>query len=226
MRILAFDCSGAACSAALWQEGVVAARREALERGQAERLMPMILAVLEEAGWRFADLDLIAATVGPGTFTGLRIGLASLRGLALASARPMLGIGSLEAVARATLAEERAGRKLLVLLESKRADLYAQAFDADLAPLSPPLALEPRELAERFAGEKLLLAGDAAHRAEAGLRAAGCELRFATGSGLPDAALVAAIAAERVAQASMRPPAPLYLRPPDVTLPAAAGGRA
>jgi tRNA threonylcarbamoyladenosine biosynthesis protein TsaB len=224
MKILAFDSSGAGCSAAVSVGGALrASRREGRERGQAERLMPMITEVMAEAGLRFADLDLLAATLGPGSFTGLRIGLAALRGLALATGRPMLGVTSLEAVARATSAEERAGRLLLVALESKRADLYAQAFDADLAQLGEPLALEPRALAERFAGANLLLAGDAAHRLEGALLAAGCGLLRATSPALPDAAIVAVIAAERASEASHHPPSPLYLRPPDVTLPAAAG---
>jgi tRNA threonylcarbamoyladenosine biosynthesis protein TsaB len=223
MNILAFDCAGAACSVAVAKDGTIAALlREAMERGQAERLMPMIVAAIEEAGLSFAALDLLAATTGPGSFTGLRVGLAALRGLALASAKPMLGISSLEAVARGTHAEERAGRVLVVLLESKRADLYAQLFEGGLAPAGEPFSAEPRALATKLAGRKLLLAGDGARRAEAALAEAACDLRFSQAPGLPDAALLAALAAERAGAASLRPPAPLYLRRPDVTMPASA----
>lgn len=220
MRILAFDCSGAACSAALWTEGEVRAHRfETMARGQAERLVPMLLEVIAEAGVSFREIDLFAATVGPGAFTGLRIGLATLRALALATGRPLLGVTSLEAVAHGTRADERRGRTLLVLVESKRDDLYAQAFTAALRPQSEPLALIPEALAARFARRALLVAGDAARRAIPALRAAGADLREASTSGLPDAAVVAALAAARKDKAQATPPAPLYLRPPDVTTP-------
>ena len=227
MRILAFDSSGAACSACAWENGAARARRaESLGRGHAERLMPMIEEVLAEAGWRYGDLDLLAATTGPGTFTGLRIGLAALRALALVGAKPMLGVTSLEAVAHATEPAERAGRTLLVALESKRADLYVQSFDAALAPLGEPASLLPGALAEAYAGRAILLAGDAAARAFPHLLAARADATLAGTPGLPDAAIVAALAAGRAASASRRPPQPLYLRPPDVTLPAAARDRA
>jgi tRNA threonylcarbamoyladenosine biosynthesis protein TsaB len=99
--VLAFDTSAGACSAAvLGGDGTVLARRcEALERGHAERLLPMLRDVLAEAGVEIADLALLAVTIGPGTFTGIRIGLAAARGLALASGLPLVGVTSLEAVA-------------------------------------------------------------------------------------------------------------------------------
>lgn len=220
MKILAFDCSGAACSAALWMDGGVRVRRfEAMARGQTERLMPMLLEVVAEAGVGFLDIDIFASTVGPGAFTGLRVGLATLRGLALAAGRPLLGVTSLEAVAHATRADERRGRILLVVLESRRDDIYAQAFTEALRPQAEPLALLPAALAARFAGQALLVAGEAAPRALPALRAAGSDLRAASTPGLPDAAVVAALAAARSGEARRTPPAPLYLRPPDVTLP-------
>ena len=92
MRILAFDTATSACSAALWEDGRVGARRfETMTRGHAEALVPMIADVMDEAGTNFPRLDLIAVTVGPGAFTGLRIGLAAARGMALAAAVPCLG---------------------------------------------------------------------------------------------------------------------------------------
>lgn len=220
MKILALDSSGSACSAALWAEGRLWAHRfERLERGHAERLVPMVLEVMAEAAARFAEIDLFAATTGPGAFTGLRIGLATLRALALAAGRPMFGITSFEAIAHETAADARKGRTLLVLIESKRADLYAQAFTPDLRPASAPVAALSDVLAKGLAGQALLLAGDGAPRAQAVFRAIGCDLCLAPGSGLPDAAVVAALAATRSAEASLTPPVPLYLRPADATLP-------
>lgn len=226
MRILALDSSGAACSAAVWAEDRLRARRfERLERGQAERLVPMVLEVMAEAGVRFPEIDLFAATTGPGAFTGLRIGLATLRALALAAARPMLGVTSFEAIAHETAAQARRGRTVLVLIESKRADLYAQAFTSDLKPAGAPMVALPDALAKGLAGQALLLAGDGVARSEAAFRAAGCDLRLDVGSGLPDAAVVAALAATRSAAAGLTPPLPLYLRPADVTFPKEAASR-
>jgi tRNA threonylcarbamoyladenosine biosynthesis protein TsaB len=225
VKILALDSSGGACSAAFWAGGRLRARRfERLERGHAERLMPMVLEVMAEAGVALAAVDLFAGTTGPGTYTGLRIGLASLRALALAAGRPMLGVTSFEAVAHGTTAAERAGRRLLVAIESKRDDLYAQLFSDRLAPAGDPLAETPSALAARFAGTALLLAGDGAPRAAAALGAVGCDLRRAAGIGLPDAAMVASLAAARASEAGFDPPHPLYLRPPDVTRPDGARG--
>ncbi|MCH7931874.1 MAG: tRNA (adenosine(37)-N6)-threonylcarbamoyltransferase complex dimerization subunit type 1 TsaB, partial [Proteobacteria bacterium] len=93
MNVLALDTATAACSVALWSDGTVLAQRFAtMARGHAEALMPMVEAVMAEAGLAFADLDLVATTVGPGTFTGLRVGLAAARGLALAGGLPIVGV--------------------------------------------------------------------------------------------------------------------------------------
>jgi len=220
--ILALDSSGAACSVAFWAEGALRAHRyEAMPRGQSERLVPMVIEVMAEAGRRLDEVALFAATIGPGAFTGLRIGLATLRGLALAADRPMLGVTSFEAVASAI--PEESGRTLLVLLESKRAELYAQSFAPGPLAASEPLAISPGDLAARFAGGKLLLAGDAVGRALPALAQADCDLRIASERGA-DAAAVAALAARRAGEAGKAPPAPLYLRPPDVTLAQATAG--
>ena len=220
MRILALDSSGSACSAALLEDGAVKARRlERGARGQAERLVPMVTEVAAEAGIALASVDLFAATIGPGAFTGLRIGLATLRGLALAAHRPMLGLTSLEAIAAATAAEARKDRRLLVLIESRRAELYAQSFAPDLTPLDAPRAASLEALVQGFAGTSLLLAGDAAARAERALSEAGCDLVIARDAEVPDAAIVATLAMRRAGEASLVPPAPLYLRPADTTLP-------
>ncbi len=109
--------------------------------------MPMIQGVMEEAGLAWADLALIGVTVGPGAFTGIRIGLAAARGMALAGGFAIAGVGSCEAVAHAVPAEERRGRSLLVAIDSKRSDLFFQTFDAALAPsggrLSPRRRTRP-----------------------------------------------------------------------------------
>ena len=226
MKLLTFDTATTGCSAAILADGrIVAHRAAAMARGQSEALMPMIEEVMAEAGASFADLDALAVTIGPGAFTGLRIGLATARGLALALNIPCAGVTTLEAVAGAVPEAARRGRRLLVALDSKRDDLYVQMFGPDLAPLGAPAALMPEALAGLAEGNApLLVAGDAAARAVAALADRGIAAEAADASGLPDAAQVARIAAGRPLPPAGHPPSPVYLRPPDAVA-ARNGGR-
>ncbi len=226
MKLLALDTATASCSAAVWVDGTIRARRlRPMARGQSEALMPMVVSVLAEAGLAFADLDAVAATVGPGAFTGLRIGLAAARAMALAAHLPCLGVTTLEAVAANVPEAERQGGAVLVALDAKRADLYAQVFSAALEPLTEPKAVLPADLAGLLPGGPVIVAGDGAARAAQALAEVGIETRLSAAPGLPDAAMVAAIAAGRQqAGRPALPPEPLYLRPPDVTLSANSRG--
>jgi tRNA threonylcarbamoyladenosine biosynthesis protein TsaB len=217
--VLAFDTAGNGCSAAVLHDGKIRARRfAAMARGQSEQLLPMIETVLGEAGVAITALDLIAVTVGPGAFTGLRIGIAAARGLALASGVPALGITSFTAVAAQVPRQTRVGRVLVVALDSRRAELYLQAFDGEGGPLGDGALVAPADLADWVPSGPLLLAGDAAPILAAAL--AGRRPEVAPGSGIADAADVA-----RLAAAAWRPglrpapPRPLYLRAPDTTAP-------
>jgi tRNA threonylcarbamoyladenosine biosynthesis protein TsaB len=224
MTILAIDTSSAACSVALRDAtgSLIAHRFEALARGHAERLMPMLRETMAEAGIGFADLALIAVTTGPGSFTGIRVGLAAARGLALASALPLLGVTAFEAMQEAVAPAERQRRTLLVAIDSRRGDLFIQGFAADGTPLAAPAAVTQEALAAAVPAGALLLAGDGAARAAAVLAAAGRDVAVAGAAGPPDAAAVAAVAlSRRRAGETPVPPLPLYLRAPDVTLPAA-----
>ena len=152
--VLGRDSATEACSAAILRDGSVTAHRcETLQRGHAERLMPLVSAVMDEANIRFTDLDLIATTVGPGGFTGLRIGLASARGLSLAAKRPLIGVTTLEAIARAQPARDI---PLLVALDTKRADIYLQIFDPEGLPLTEPAALMPSDIANLLPDDRSL----------------------------------------------------------------------
>ncbi len=230
MNILALDAATTACSAALVRGGVVAAHRlDAMERGQAEALMPLVMEVMSGTG--FEDLDLLAVTIGPGAFTGLRIGLAAARGLAVASGLPCLGITTLEAVAEAVPVSEREGKTLMIAIASKRADLYLQLFSQDLTPLSDPEVHPPGSLRAFVArsaknGQSLLVAGDGAGDAVPALEGAGLAAAASAAPGYPDAIHIAAIAARRWRPGEHTdPPRPLYLRPPEASLPPPGGGR-
>lgn len=214
--LLAFDSAGSACSAAVWRDGAVAAARfEPMARGQSERLVPMIEEVMAEAGLAYDALDAIAVTRGPGGFTGVRIGLATARGLALASGRPVIGLTGFEAVAAAVDPGERRGRPLAVLLDAKRREVYLQVFDAALSPLAAPCAVDPADLAAALPPGPLLFAGD-------GLGVLGplAEDQALSTVRQAEAARFLPFAATRpLPPAGAPPPQPLYLRAPDVTLP-------
>jgi tRNA threonylcarbamoyladenosine biosynthesis protein TsaB len=216
LNVLAFDCSTSSCSAAVRADGRLRAHRAAaMARGHAEALMPMVAAVLAEAGLSWGEVALVGVTVGPGTFTGLRIGLAAARGMALAGRLPIAGVTTCDAIAHAVPARQRAGHTVLVAVDGKRTDLFVQPFSAELAPLSPPAALLPEAAARLIAGP-LLLAGDGARQ----ILAHRPDARLAEGTGAADAAVVAELAEARFVAGLGLPPVPLYLRPPLLTLPA------
>jgi tRNA threonylcarbamoyladenosine biosynthesis protein TsaB len=223
MKVLAIDSATASCSAALWVDGAVAAAERAeLPRGQAEALMPMVDRVRVSAGIDFAALDRLAVTIGPGHFTGLRVGLAAARGLALATGKKLVGITTLAAVAAAVPQAERNDNVLLVALDSKRAEAYVQAFAADDKEMTSPAARKPDEFAQDMlrtmpAGTRFLVAGDAGDGLVALLAARGAEVRSSTAPMRPDAAVVAALAAAAPLPAGM--PAPLYLHAAETTQP-------
>jgi tRNA threonylcarbamoyladenosine biosynthesis protein TsaB len=214
MIVLAIDTSTSACSAALWRDGAVLARRlRQMARGQSEALMPMVAEVMAEAGLDFTGLDLLAVTVGPGAFTGLRIGLAAARGLALASGLPLAGVSTPLAVAAGVPMEERRGRTILAVIDSRRDELWAQVFAEDLTPLGEVAALLPHQAAALAEGP-VVVVGDAAPSVLAHL----ADGVAASSPGWPDSAVVAGLAAAQWAAGCALPPEPLYLRPPDVTL--------
>jgi tRNA threonylcarbamoyladenosine biosynthesis protein TsaB len=214
MIVLAIDTSTSACSAALWRDGSVLARRLAvMARGQSEALMPMVAEAMKEARLGFANLDLLAVTVGPGAFTGLRIGLAAARGLALATGLPLAGVSTPQSVAAAVPRSERQGRTLLAIIDSRRDEAWVQAFSEDLAPLGGIEALRPEQIARRHPGP-LVVVGDAAELALPLLP----EAVAASAPGWPDAGMVAALAAAAWAAGDALPAEPLYLREPDVTM--------
>jgi len=223
-RILAMDTATFGCSAAVRVgDTTVAERFETMARGQSEALVPMIETVLAACGTEPVDLDAIAVTIGPGAFTGLRIGLATARGMALALGVPCLGVTTTEAVAEGAIVPEAEGG-LIVALDSKRDDLFVQCFGPRRAVLEAPEAITPGHLAERVSAISgrtgLTVIGDAADAAAALLNSAGVECVVGRSEGIPNARNVAAIAARRWRPGDIPPPpAPLYLRPPDAVVP-------
>ena len=220
---LALDSAGLACSVAVsLGEELVAEERIDMIHGQAEALLPLVDKAVREAGQVPAALDLVVATVGPGSFTGIRAGLAAARGIALATGARLIGVTSFDAVAiPAARSDCSEARFLLVALESRREDLYVQFFGPHGDALRQPAAIMPflfREaVAATIGANPLLVAGDAAQRAAAALaqRPATTVLEGSAPGAV--GALRAGLRLLRLGSA-VDPPRPLYLRVPDVTL--------
>lgn len=229
MHILALDTCLGACSVAILKEDVVVARRfEVLGRGHAERLVPMVQDVMSEARTDFAALDRIGVTIGPGTFTGVRIGLAAARGFALAAGIPLVGVTSTEAVAEA-LYRDAAGvsspETLAVIHDARRGEAYVQVFRktgnaAMLAEaVTDPSVVGLEEVPAMLPTGPLAVAGTGVDLIRPGLTRQRPDVRLAGGHDYPDAVEVGLIAARRkTAKDGVHP---LYLRAPDAKLPAA-----
>ena len=131
--ILAIDTSAGQCAAALLSGRGVHRRAAPMQRGHAERLMPMIAELMDEAGAGWGDLAGVAVCTGPGSFTGIRVGVAAARGIALGRAIPAVGVSRFEALAFG----RGAGT---VILEGRGGDGFAQRFGADGTPVGDPRA--------------------------------------------------------------------------------------
>ena len=231
MNVLGIDTATTGCSAAIEIEGQIAARQsEEMEKGQAERLNPMIGDVMGQAGLSFDGLDGIGVTIGPGAFTGIRIGLAAARAIGFAAALPVIGITTFAALARAVPQFELSGRTLVIAVNGKRRDVFFQTLDEHGNALSEPGALDPATVPDSLPPGPVLIAGDggpALVRALEGCGEAGegpeKRIRFSAAMAPPDATHVAALAAQALASGESTlpdaPPRPLYIRPPDARLP-------
>lgn len=217
MNILAFDTCFDGCSAAIAerQGGAVvelAAMFERFQTGHAQRLIPMIGEVMQEAGLSFDQLDRIAVTVGPGTFTGTRIGIAAARAFALACGAKTVGVSSLAVMAEVARTQVAADA-LAVVVDARRGEVYAQVFGpgGGLDAKSPPQLL-PVEDAARLGSGPIVFVGSGAAAVADAVRE-GREALATLPDLLPDAAALARIAASL--EPSEAPLVPLYLRPPD-----------
>jgi tRNA threonylcarbamoyladenosine biosynthesis protein TsaB len=140
VRVLAIDTALAACAAAVFEtDGARMLAREslAMARGHAEALMPMIARVMDEGRIEFSELDRIAVTIGPGSFTGLRVGIAAARGIALVSGKPAVGISTLSAYAAPHIANEE-GAAIAAAIDARHGSVYLQVFASAGRTLVPP----------------------------------------------------------------------------------------
>ena len=140
MLILAIDTALDACAAAVLDTGankLVAEESQAMKRGHAEALMPLIARVMKASGVAFAALDRIAVTTGPGSFTGLRVGLSAARGIALAAGKPVVGLTTLTAYAAPVVSENNA-HPVISAIDARHDHVYFQVTGGDGSPLITP----------------------------------------------------------------------------------------
>ena len=208
MRVLVIDTALDACTAAVFEDGrPLAVRSEAMAKGHQERIGGLVRDVVAEAGsGGFAVLDRIGVTVGPGSFTGLRVGLAFAQGLGAALDRPVVGVSTLAALAGS--ADGGVGRTA-ALIDARRGQVYVQQFH-DGEPVGPPEALAIETARDRLAGDEGRRVGSGAGLVA---DAPGTEAVRTTPAPAALAALTAA------ADSASAPPRPLYLRAPDATPP-------
>ncbi|MDO9607729.1 MAG: tRNA (adenosine(37)-N6)-threonylcarbamoyltransferase complex dimerization subunit type 1 TsaB [Brevundimonas sp.] len=214
MRLLVIDTALGACTAAVFEdERPLAVRFEPMTKGHQERLGGLVRDVMAEAGRSFDALDRIGVTVGPGSFTGLRVGLAFAQGLGAALDRPVVGVSALDALAASL---DSGATPVAALIDARRGQVYARLF-MDGAAVGADEALSLDEAARRIAalGKDVRLVGSgAAVLAEAfpDLIMASVDPRVA-----PSAEALARLVA--AADPADHPPRPLYLRAPDATPP-------
>lgn len=184
-----------------------------MARGHAEALMPLVRRVMEQWGGSFADLDRVAVTVGPGSFTGLRVGIAAARGLALAAGKQAVGLSTLAAFAAPCVAENDA-LPVVAAVDARHEQLYIQIYGSGGVTLVAPRLTPLREAAFRAAASGApRLVGNAAEMLAAVWPPNEPPPKAVAASRAPGIDWVARLGA--VADPSTAPPKPLYLRAPD-----------
>jgi tRNA threonylcarbamoyl adenosine modification protein YeaZ len=215
MRVLAIDTALAACSAAVLdteRAAVTAHESLPMQRGHAEALMPLIKRVMERSGLGFADLDRVAVTTGPGSFTGLRVGIAAARGLGLAAGKPVVGLTTLAAFAAPFIAADDT-LPVVAAIDARHDQVYLQVFGpGGRTIVAPRLALLHEALRAAATGAPRLT-GTAADLLAAAWPAGERPPAAVEQRGAPDIDWVARLGA--AASETAAPPKPLYLRAPD-----------
>jgi tRNA threonylcarbamoyladenosine biosynthesis protein TsaB len=232
MRALAIDTSTDVAGVALCDgPSCVARSPSATDLGSlarpgqhGERLLGLIDGVLTRAGWQKRDLELVACSVGPGSFTGVRVGVATAKGIALALGLPIVGVGSLEVMAHAHFAGQDApdaDEAAVALLDARKGEVFWAAYAASGALLAGPGHLAAERIAEiagRVSRPKITFLGAIARRLSL---EPSCVISTPE-TDRPDPAVLARVAMatfERRGADDLDALEPVYVRPPDITLP-------
>lgn len=215
MRILAIDTSCRAASVAIVDRGEIeplAVRSRTMEKGHAEALPAMVEGALAEVRGGLDALERIAVTIGPGSFTGIRVGMAFARGMGLALGVPVVGVPTLAAFAAPLLSAPRPG-VIAAAIDARHGSVYFQLFDGNGRPLGPPRCDSLRECVRGIGAGPALLAGDAAALLAAEAHRAGLPYDIEAATDAPDIVAVARMGL--ALDPAANPARPLYLKPPD-----------
>lgn len=215
MRILAIDTALGQCSACVLDgtdEAPVSSEAIAMERGHAEALVPLLDRVMARADGGFGSLDRVAVTIGPGSFTGLRVGIAAARAVALAAGIPAVGVTTLSAL-MAPLVEKGPPRLTVAAIDARGGRVYAQAIGPSGRLIIAPALLTVRDVVRSLGSGPVTLVGSGAPLVAAEAASVGLDVRLDPGPPVPDVLWVARLgAAADPAEALAKP---LYLAAPD-----------
>jgi tRNA threonylcarbamoyladenosine biosynthesis protein TsaB len=215
MRVLAIDTALEACSAAVLdtgRRGIAASETIAMARGHAEALMPLIARVMDIADVEFAALDRIAVTTGPGSFTGLRVGISATRGIALAAGKPAIGLSTLAGFAAPLIAEDDSTH-VVAAIDARHDNVYLQVFGIGGRTLVAPRIATLRDAVRAAMTGPARIVGSAANLLAAAWPRGVDQPIAVEQCAAPDIGWIARLGA--AATDGSGPPKPLYLRAPD-----------
>lgn len=213
--ILAIDTSMSAASACVSlgdADELVAIRSLPMERGHAEALMPLVAEVMAAVPEGFSALTRVAVAVGPGSFTGIRVGVAAARGIALAAGIPAVGVSTFSAFAAPWIGQQQ-GQIVACAIDARHGNVYIQAFDASGHVVLSPRLSTPREALRAIGAGSLCLVGSGAALLAAEAQAIGSEAIVCGPAAAPDIRQVARLGL--IADPASAPARPYYLKPPD-----------
>ncbi len=219
MRILAIDTALPAVSACVLDhdaEEPIASETLAMERGHAEAIMPLIERVMNKVEGGFSTIDRVAVAVGPGSFTGIRIGLAAGKAIALACKAEIVGVSTLSALAAPLILDEADG-VVAAAIDARHGKVYVAAFGPDGRALLSPRRLGAHEAQRALGDGPLLLIGSGAELLAREARARGVPVKIVSEQASADITFIAQLGL--AARPENAPAKPLYLKEPDVTLP-------
>lgn len=224
--LLSIDCSGQSCSSALVRNDQISAVENLpLTRGHASHILPQIARVVADAGIAMSAITQIVTPVGPGSFTGLRVGLAAARGLALALDIPVTGVRVGDLLIDQMKIAKSDQAWCIAALDGKRAEPFAQCWNPDNGEISSPFTATETSLREHLPAASdipLMIAGNGSEKLRPLLFDIGHRQVTIVNDSLPDAAQLGQWAWRRLTDGQpLWPPKPLYVRPPDVSQAAA-----
>lgn len=214
MRVLAIDTALEACSAAVLDSsrgGIIASETLVMARGHAEALMPLIARVMDLADVEFAELDRVAVTTGPGSFTGLRVGISASRGIALAAGKPAVGLSTLAGFAAPMIAEDDSSH-VVAAIDARHDHVYLQVFGTAGRTLVAPRIATVRDAVRSAMTGPARIVGTAANLLAAAWPKGAEQPLVVEQLAAPDIGWIARLGA--AADEGYGPPKPLYLRAP------------